>query len=112
MTKVTQLKRKGHTHYLGIDAGMNTLLRPCLYGAYHHILNLSKLDQVSTEIINIVGPICETGDCMGVARTFPKSEENDVLLIENAGAYGKVMSSNYNLRREVGEYFIPMENNI
>jgi diaminopimelate decarboxylase/aspartate kinase len=112
LTKVTQLKRKGHTHYLGIDAGMNTLLRPSLYGAYHHILNLSKLDQESTEIINIVGPICETGDCMGVARIFPKSEENDVLLIENAGAYGKVMSSRYNLRKEVREYFIPLEKSI
>ncbi|MDC0254261.1 diaminopimelate decarboxylase [Bacteriovoracales bacterium] len=106
LTKVTQLKRKGHTHYIGIDAGMNTLLRPSLYGSYHHILNLTKLDQASTEVINIVGPICETGDRMGIARVFPKSEENDIILIENAGAYGKVMSSTYNLRKEPQEVYI------
>ena len=106
LTKVTQKKVKGHTHYLGIDAGMNILIRPTLYGAYHHILNLNQLDTPLTEITNIVGPICETGDRIGSSRVFPKSYEGDILLIENAGAYGKTMSSRYNLRDEPQEIFL------
>ncbi len=106
LTKVTQKKKKGNTDYLGIDAGMNILIRPTLYGAYHHILNLTKLEKPLTEVTNIVGPICETGDRIGTSRLFPKSDEGDILLIENAGAYGKTMSSRYNLREEALELFI------
>ena len=106
LTKVTQKKKKGSTDYLGIDAGMNVLIRPTLYGAYHHILNLTQLEKPLTEVTNIVGPICETGDKIGSSRLFPKSDEGDILLIENAGAYGKTMSSRYNLREEALELFI------
>ena len=106
LTKVTQKKKKGSTDYLGIDAGMNILIRPTLYGAYHHILNLTKLEKPLTEVTNIVGPICETGDKIGSSRLLPKSDEGDILLIENAGAYGKTMSSRYNLREEALEIFI------
>jgi diaminopimelate decarboxylase/aspartate kinase len=84
--------------YIGIGTGMNALIRPALYGAYHEIVNLSRVHDAATESVTVVGPICETGDKLGSDRLLPPSEENDVILIANAGAYGRVMSSSYNLR--------------
>jgi bifunctional diaminopimelate decarboxylase / aspartate kinase len=98
LCRVTQRKTKGGVGYVGVDAGMHTLIRPALYGAYHHIVNLSRLDEPATERVHVVGPICESGDTLGYARHLPKCEEDDVLLIDTAGAYGRVMSSTYNQR--------------
>ncbi|MEL6367445.1 MAG: bifunctional aspartate kinase/diaminopimelate decarboxylase [Pseudomonadota bacterium] len=98
LARVTQLKGKGGTRYVGIATGMNSLIRPALYGAYHEIVNLTRLDEPATELVNIVGPICETGDKLGIERLLPPSEEGDVILIANTGAYGRVMASHYNMR--------------
>jgi diaminopimelate decarboxylase/aspartate kinase len=98
LSRVTQTKGKGDMRYIGIGTGMNALIRPALYGAYHEIVNLSRVHDAATESVTVVGPICETGDKLGSDRLLPPSEENDVILIANAGAYGRVMSSNYNLR--------------
>lgn len=98
LARVTQLKGKGAVRYLGVATGMNSLIRPALYGAHHEIHNLSRLDQQGEHMFTIVGPICETGDVLGRDRLLPPSREGDVLLIANAGAYGRVMSSSYNLR--------------
>lgn len=106
LARVTQLKEKGNINYLGIATGMNSLIRPALYGAYHQIVNLSKIDHSSDVLYSIVGPICETGDRIGRDRWMPKAEEGDIILIANAGAYGKVMSSNYNLRGSAEEVLI------
>jgi diaminopimelate decarboxylase/aspartate kinase len=103
---VTQTKGKGDVQYLGVRTGMNSLIRPALYGAYHEIVNLSRLDQAATEIVTVVGPICETGDRLGSDRLLPPARENDVILVANAGAYGQVMSSGYNLRERVPEILI------
>lgn len=100
LTRVTQVKGKGDMRYIGVGTGMNSLIRPALYGAYHEIVNLTKLDEAPSETVTVVGPICETGDRLGTDRLLPPSEEGDVILIANAGAYGYVMSSYYN-RREV-----------
>jgi len=100
LTRVTQTKGKGEMRYVGVGAGMNTLIRPALYGAYHEIVNLSRADELPSETVTIVGPICETGDRLGSDRLLPPTKEGDVILIANAGAYGYVMSSQYN-RREV-----------
>jgi len=89
---------KGDMRYIGIGTGMNALIRPALYGAYHEIVNLSRVHDAATESVTVVGPICETGDKLGSDRLLPPSAENDVILIANAGAYGRVMSSSYNLR--------------
>ena len=59
LAQVTQLKGKGEVHYVGVATGMNSLIRPALYGAHHEILNLSRLDEPATEVVNVVGPICE-----------------------------------------------------
>ena len=109
LTHVTQLKGKGDMRYLGVSTGINSLIRPALYGAWHEIVNLSRIDEPATESVTVVGPICETGDKLGSDRTFPNSEENDVVLIANVGAYGHVMSSRYNLREIPPEIVIPAQ---
>ncbi|HXT22605.1 MAG TPA: diaminopimelate decarboxylase, partial [Thermoanaerobaculia bacterium] len=103
LARVTQKKGKADSLYVGIETGMNSLVRPALYGAYHEIVNLTRLDELPTEVADVVGPICESGDVLGVERRLPATEEGDVLLIANAGAYGRAMSSRYNLREPAGE---------
>jgi diaminopimelate decarboxylase/aspartate kinase len=106
LAQVTQIKGKGEVHYVGVATGMNSLIRPALYGAHHEIVNLSRLQERSTEVVNVVGPICESGDQLGVDRLLPPTEEGDVLLIATAGAYGRSMSSRYNLREPAPEFMI------
>jgi diaminopimelate decarboxylase/aspartate kinase len=103
---VTQLKDKGDVHYVGIAAGMNSLIRPALYGAHHDIRNLSRLGEPLSRKVTVVGPICETADQLGVDRWLPPTEEGDVLLIGNCGAYGYAMASNYNLRPPAQEFLL------
>jgi diaminopimelate decarboxylase/aspartate kinase len=98
LARVTQLKAKGDVRYIGVATGMNSLIRPALYGAYHEIANLTRLAEPATELVNIVGPICESADVLGHDRLLPPTREGDVILIANAGAYGRCMSSHYNLR--------------
>lgn len=103
LARVTQLKRKAELHYVGIATGMNSLIRPALYGAWHEIVNLDRLDEPGSVICSVVGPICETADVFGLDRLLPETREGDVLLIANAGAYGASMASNYNLRAPAAE---------
>jgi len=103
---VTQLKGKGDVHYVGVATGMNSLIRPALYGAHHDIRNLTRLDEPMSHRVNIVGPICESADQLGVDRWLPDSREGDVILIANCGAYGYAMSSNYNRRPPAREFII------
>ena len=98
LAHLTQLKSKGEMHYVGVSTGLNSLIRPALYDAYHEIVNLTRIDEEASESVTVVGPICETGDRFGTDRRLPPSQENDVILIANIGAYGQVMSSRYNLR--------------
>ncbi len=106
VSQVTQLKGKGQVQYLGLSTGMNSLIRPALYGAYHEIANLSRLGDPATQVVNVVGPNCETGDRLGSDRLLPPSAEGDVIVIANTGAYGHVMSSHYNLREPAREFVI------
>lgn len=108
LARVTQCKQKSGVSFLGLDAGMNTLLRPALYDAWHEIVNLSRhpLDAAAARIrYQVCGPICESGDILGRDRWLPQSAEGDVVLIAVAGAYGAVMASRYNLRPPVRESF-------
>ena len=106
LTHVTQTKGKGEMRYIGVGTGMNSLIRPALYGAYHEIVNLTRADETPSETVTIVGPICETGDRLGSDRLLPPTREGDVILIANAGAYGYVMSSRYNMRDVAREIVI------
>ena len=99
--KVTPFKK-----FIGIDAGFNTLIRPSMYGSYHHILVANKLTSQEKEIYDVVGPICESGDILARDRRLPKIEEGDLLAILNAGAYGFAMSSQYNSRPRAAEVLI------
>jgi diaminopimelate decarboxylase/aspartate kinase len=103
LARVTQLKQKGGVRFVGVATGMNSLIRPALYGSYHEIANLTRLEEPATELVNIVGPICESADVLGHDRLLPVTHEGDVLLIANAGAYGHAMSSQYNLRAPAAE---------
>ena len=106
LARVTQLKHKGGVRFVGVATGMNSLIRPALYGAYHEIANLTRADEPATELVNIVGPICESADVLGHDRLLPPTCEGDVLVIANAGAYGHAMSSQYNLRAPAPELFL------
>ncbi len=99
LAQVTQLKHKERVNFVGVNTGMNSLLRPALYDAYHEIFNLTRFEEGDAhEAVEVVGPICESADNFGHARRLPPCQEGDVLLINNAGAYGAVMASYYNLR--------------
>ncbi|MET0292387.1 MAG: bifunctional aspartate kinase/diaminopimelate decarboxylase, partial [Steroidobacteraceae bacterium] len=106
LARVTQLKQKGTQGYIGVATGMNALIRPALYGAFHEIVNLSRLGQANAGIYDVVGPICESGDVLGHDRLLPETREGDVLLVANTGAYGRAMASSYNLREPPEELFV------
>ncbi|MCC6632028.1 MAG: bifunctional aspartate kinase/diaminopimelate decarboxylase, partial [Gammaproteobacteria bacterium] len=108
LARVTQLKQKGDQGYVGVATGMNALIRPALYGAFHEIVNLSQLGQPNAGSFDVVGPICESGDVLGHDRLLPVTREGDVLLIANAGAYGRSMASSYNLRQPPEELVLPV----
>ncbi|HEY2345811.1 MAG TPA: bifunctional aspartate kinase/diaminopimelate decarboxylase [Xanthomonadaceae bacterium] len=104
LAHVTQSIAKAGVRRVGVDAGMHTLLRPALYGSFHHIVNLSRIEDEGTTAFDIVGPICESGDVLARRRRLPvATTEDDVLLIADTGAYGAAMASNYNLRGLPGE---------
>ena len=103
---MTQLKSKGDTTYIGVATGMNSLIRPALYGAYHEIVNLTRVDDPATVQATIVGPICESGGILGHDRMLPPSLSGDVMLVANVGAYGHAMSSRYTLREPAEELCI------
>jgi diaminopimelate decarboxylase/aspartate kinase len=107
LARVTQVKGKGTYRYVGDATGMNSLIRPALYGAHHEIVNLSRLEEPATERYTVVGPICESGDEIGRDRWLPPCAEGDVLLVADTGAYGRAMSSHYNLRAPAPELVVP-----
>jgi len=99
LLSVTQVVAKDGVRRIGADAGMNALMRPSVYDAYHGIHNLSRFGDGDTLEFDVVGPICESGDVLGHERPLPAATaEDDVLLVADAGAYGMVMANTYNLR--------------
>ena len=106
VSKVTQVKQKQNYYYIGLNTGMNSLMRPALYGSFHNIVNLTRLDAEKEHLATVVGPICESTDKLGVEIPFPETKEGDLILIENAGAYGRVMATQYNMRQPAEEVCI------
>lgn len=109
LTSVISTKIQSGKNFLIVDAAMNDLIRPALYEAYHDIIPCYKRDGIETEY-DVVGPVCETGDFLGHKRKLCV-EKDDLLLVLNAGAYGFVMSSNYNSRPRCAEVMIEGEKN-
>jgi diaminopimelate decarboxylase len=106
LTRVNTLKATPFKRFVGVDAGFNTLVRPIMYGSYHHMLVANNLDAPEEETYDVVGPICETGDILAKERRLPKVQEGDLLAILNAGAYGYAMSSQYNARPRAAEILV------
>jgi diaminopimelate decarboxylase/aspartate kinase len=99
LVAATQVVSKDGVLRVGCDAGMNALLRPALYDAYHQVANLSRIGDADEATFDVVGPVCETGDVLGRARRLPAATApGDVLLLADAGAYGMAMANTYNLR--------------
>ncbi|SRR5579871_479515 len=108
LTRVLYRKRNDGKRFLIVDAAMNDLIRPSLYGAHHQIapVRLSSGAFNETETTDVVGPVCETGDFFARNREMPAAEEGDLLVILDAGAYGMVLASNYNTRPRPAEVLI------
>jgi diaminopimelate decarboxylase len=106
LTRINMVKHTPFRIFAGLDAGFNTLIRPAMYGSYHHILVANKLDQPLAEEYDVVGPLCESGDTFASGRLLPKLSEGDLLAILNAGAYGFSMASQYNSRPRAAEVLV------
>ena len=102
ITEVLYVKKGENKRFLMVDAGMNDLIRPALYGAYHKIENVTAHyednDTRQIRVYDVVGPVCESSDCFGKERSLAKSWRGDRIAIRSAGAYGQVMASRYNMR--------------
>jgi diaminopimelate decarboxylase len=105
LTRVLYRKKNRRKRFLIVDAAMNDLLRPSLYSAHHEIVPVSRKSQ-KTEITDVVGPICETGDFFARDRKLSLVAEGDLLAILDAGAYGSVLGSNYNTRGRAAEVLV------
>ena len=104
VAKVLYIKNTPKKKFIIVDTGMNDLIRPALYEAYHNILPLTKAK--GEELADMVGPICESGDFIAKGRNLPKVKEGEYLAVMGAGAYGFSMSSNYNSRRRAEEVMV------
>lgn len=105
LAKVNTIKQS-YRKFAGVDAGFNTLLRPSMYGSYHHIVVANKPGAENTQTIDIAGNICESGDLFARDRPMPEIEEGDTLAIFNTGAYAFSMSSEYNSRPKTMEVLV------
>jgi diaminopimelate decarboxylase len=106
LTKVLYLKRNGTKTFVITDAGMNDLIRPALYQAYHEILPVTHDPLANRGLVDLVGPVCESGDFFARDREMPQVREGDLLAILDAGAYGMSLSSNYNSRPRAAEVLV------
>jgi diaminopimelate decarboxylase len=103
ISKVLYIKEGINTNFAILDAGMTELIRPALYQSYHKIENLTSSTKIKR--YDVVGPICESSDTFAKAILLPETRRGDLIAIRTTGAYGEVMSSNYNLREKVKAYY-------
>lgn len=105
LTRVLYTKKTPKKQFVIVDAGMNDLIRPSLYGSYHHIQPVVSQDR-PTETVDVVGPICESGDFLARERALPQVQPGEYLAVMSAGAYGFTMASNYNSRPKAAEVLV------
>lgn len=106
VTRVLYNKSTHAKHFIVVDAGMNDLIRPSLYGSYHSILPVKRKDGEETVVADVVGPVCESGDFLAKDRSMPLVDPGELLVVMSAGAYGHTMSSNYNSRPRPPEIMV------
>ena len=104
LTRVTFIKKQGTKRFVIVDAGMNDLIRPALYGAHHQVWSVNE--KTATEVVDLVGPICETTDFIVRDRELPAFQRGDLAAVMSVGAYGFSLSSNYNSRPRVAEVLV------
>jgi diaminopimelate decarboxylase len=104
--RVLYRKQNGRKRFLVVDAGMNDLIRPSLYNAHHEIVPVSRRSGRKLETVDVVGPICESGDFLARDRKLPRMEEGELLAIRDVGAYGMSLASNYNSRPRAAEVLV------
>jgi len=105
LTRVVEVKENRGKLFVIVDAGMNDLLRPALYHAFHRVEPVRARGR-PTRRVDVVGPVCETGDFLARDRNLELPEPGDLYVVRDAGAYGFVMSSNYNLRPRAAEALV------
>jgi diaminopimelate decarboxylase len=105
LATVTDVKRTPFHAFVGVDTGFNHLLRPAMYGSYHHILNASRVNG-EEQVVCLAGNLCESGDLLARDRAVTECHEGDTIAILSAGAYGFSMSSNYNARPRPAEVMV------
>lgn len=103
VTRVLYTKRTASKDFVVVDAGMNDLIRPSLYGSYHAIIPVHRVEGTPNLTADVVGPICESGDFLAKDRELPAVQPGDLLAVMSAGAYGFTMASNYNARPRLPE---------
>jgi diaminopimelate decarboxylase len=108
LTKVEYLNKSGEHNFAVVDAAMNDLIRPSLYNGWHDIKRVVEASNAEEIVYDVVGPVCETGDFLGKARSL-RLEQDDLLAVCSAGAYGFTMASNYNSRPRVVEIMVDGE---
>jgi diaminopimelate decarboxylase len=106
LTRVLYIKSNDRKRFVVVDAAMNDLIRPALYAAYHEIVPVVKRDGTSRAEVDIVGPVCETGDFLARDRQTPMLSEGELLAVLDAGAYGMSLASNYNTRGRPAEVLV------
>jgi len=109
LARVLYRKSSGRRHFLVLDAAMNDLMRPALYGAYHEIVPVGRVeagDSPAARNFDVVGPICETGDVFARARPLPPLHPGDLVALLDTGAYGMSLASNYNSRGRPAEILV------
>jgi len=106
VTRVLYTKAGEDKHFVIVDAGMNDLIRPSLYGAYHEIRPVYEVPNAKTRTVDVVGPVCESSDFLAKDRAMPEVKAGDLLAVMSAGAYGFTMASNYNSRPRVPEVLV------
>ena len=111
VSKVLHVSHK-YKHYVGLDASMADLMRPALYGAYHHITVVDKQDQSFDHTYDVTGSLCENNDKFAVDRMMPKIQKNDVLVLHDAGAHGHSMGFNYNAKLRAAEYLLKSDGSV
>lgn len=106
VTRVQYIKRAGHKTFVIVDGGMTELIRPSHYGGFHAIEPVLEADGGDEVLVDVVGPICESGDFLARDRPLPIPKPGDLLVVKTAGAYGFAMASNYNARRRPAEAMV------
>ena len=105
-------EKNTYKHYIGLDACMANLMRPAIYGAYHHITIAGKEDQPCDHVYDIVGSLCENNDKFAIDRSLPKIDIGDIVIIHDTGAHGHAMGFNYNGKLRSAELLLKLDGSV